>query len=267
MVGSEVDQKYLGLYAKSTATLNVTLSAGLYKLLGLSTLLARKLLRARKQRKLDPTRTTKSLDLYRHIIWMSREGLSILAHDINPELAIYKSSKYAALNELRVLATKLHASFLHIFVLFDYTYQTKTTMMPTFSKTPNGMPQVHGLVGSHINSSYAYIAPTIDAFNKADDIAKRLLHAAHPLRLSVRCEYSAFTYDCIKDYEMSRRIAKRAMDEAYAWMDKMDDESFQDAMTIVGSLGVMAKRGLSPQPPSVSSSSTNNGFTNSGRTK
>ena len=43
---SEVDQKYLGVFAKQTASNNPELSAALYKVLGLSTLLNRKLHRA-----------------------------------------------------------------------------------------------------------------------------------------------------------------------------------------------------------------------------
>lgn len=236
MVGSEVDQKYLGTYAKSTTILSVPLSAGLYKLLGLSTLLSRKLLRARKQRKLDPTRTTKSLDLYRHIIWMAREGLTILNNEIKPAMANYASSKYTMLNELRVLVTKLNASFLHIFVLFDHTYQTKTTMVPNFSsKLTNGTTiHLNGSIGvkgvGALNTSYAYITPTIDAFIKAEESARRLLPGSHPLRLSVKLEYSAFLYDCTRDYENARNVAKNAVEEAFASMDAMDDDAFEDAM-------------------------------------
>ena len=43
---SEVDQKYLGIFAKQTALNDPELSAALYKVLGLSTLLNRKLVRA-----------------------------------------------------------------------------------------------------------------------------------------------------------------------------------------------------------------------------
>lgn len=46
---SEVDQKYLGTFAKQTASTSPELSAALYKVLGLSTLLNRKLLRAVSQ--------------------------------------------------------------------------------------------------------------------------------------------------------------------------------------------------------------------------
>ena len=236
MVGSEVDHKYLGTYAKSTSVSpeNPVLSAGLYKLLGLSTLLSRKLVRARKQRRLDPTRPTRSLDLYRHIIWMAREGLQILQNDVMPELANYRGPRYAALNELQVLAVKMNASFLHIFVLFDYNYQAKSPSPPDFSpnaqaveKANNGIPN---FVPTTALKAYAYMAPTIAAFNRADITANRLLPSSHPLRLSVKLEFSAFTYDCTRDYETSRMIAKKAVDEAFSSQEPMDDESFEDAM-------------------------------------
>lgn len=223
MVGSEVDHKYLGRYAKQTENVNPVLSAGLYKLLGLSTLLSRKLLRARKQRKLDPTRSTKSLDLYRHIIWMTREGLTILQTCVLPELSNYKDNN--SLAELQVLALKMNASFLHIFVLFDHTYATKTHMVPQLALPENGTT-----ITTPALTQYAYMAPTIEAFTKADQRAKQLLICSHPLRLSVKLEWSAFTYDCTRDPATSRMIAKKAVDEAFNSSEPMEDEAFEDAM-------------------------------------
>lgn len=273
MVGSEVDQKYLGTFAKAVGKYNPGLSAALFKVLGLSTILSKKLVRARKQRKLDPTRTTKSLDLYRHIIWMAREGYMLLDVYVLPFVVSYK--------ELKVLALKLKASFLHIFVLFDFTYQTRTNFsLPnggpyqTTSQTPQGQtsqqsgkqrsqqtsqqskqpkqtqkqsPQQPDRPGSPenttTNSFYNYINIASQAFITADDYATRLLNGSHPLRLSVKLEYSAFAHDCMKEYSLSRSIARKAVDEAFASMEAMSDDSFEDAMDLVSSLGVMAKKG------------------------
>ncbi|PYH95954.1 14-3-3 protein [Aspergillus ellipticus CBS 707.79] len=110
MASSEVDQKALGNFAAITSLENPFLSAMLYKILGLSVMLSKKLLRARRLRRLDPTRETKSLQLYYHIIWLSREGLLILEEFILPLVEGYV--------ELKILAYKLRASFYHIFVLF-----------------------------------------------------------------------------------------------------------------------------------------------------
>ncbi|KAK6336511.1 hypothetical protein TWF696_002061 [Orbilia brochopaga] len=247
MVGSEVDQKYLGNYAKVVGGHNESLSAALFKVLGLSTILSKKLVRARKQRKLDPTRTTKSLDLYRHIIWMAREGYLLLDVYVLPYVVNFV--------ELKVLALKLKASFLHIFVLFDHTYQTRTNFsLPGGPLNQQSSPQPAATaetagsddaqpVKGQTNSFYSYINIASQAFVTADDYATRLLSGSHPLRLSVKLEYSAFAHDCMKEFSLSRTIARKAIDDAFASMEAMTDESFEDAMDLVSSLGVMARRG------------------------
>ncbi|KAB8218653.1 14-3-3 domain-containing protein [Aspergillus novoparasiticus] len=110
MASSEVDQKALGNFAALTSLENPFLSAMLYRVLGLSVMLSKKLLRARRLRRLDPSRETKSLQLYHHILWLSREGLLILEEFVLPMVEGYV--------ELKILAYKLRASFYHIFVLF-----------------------------------------------------------------------------------------------------------------------------------------------------
>ncbi|KAF2731182.1 14-3-3 protein [Polyplosphaeria fusca] len=132
MASLDFDQKFLGRIAKQTANSNPLLSNSLFQILGLSVLLARRLIRARKLRKLDTSRDTPSLAAYQHILWLSREGLSILELYILP---------YAQDNqhgpECRVLSVKLRASFYHIFCLFhNHPPVTATGMPPT---DPRGM--------------------------------------------------------------------------------------------------------------------------------
>ncbi|KAF8461922.1 14-3-3 domain-containing protein [Kalaharituber pfeilii] len=224
---AEVDQKYLGIFAKETSENNPELSAALYKVLGLSTLLNRKLVRARKQRKLDPTRPTKSLDLYKHINWMGREGYSIV-ETIIPHVENYV--------ELRVLVYKLKASFLHVFVLFEFSPNTKVNVLSNiYQQQANGATPTLKEVN--------YIKPAMEAFKRAYDLAAELLPGIHPLRLSVIVEYSAFMFDCVKDYEESRRLAKQGVDDALEVVDAIeDDETFDEARDLVGSLAIMAKR-------------------------
>ncbi|KAF2428649.1 hypothetical protein EJ08DRAFT_322760 [Tothia fuscella] len=113
MASSDVDQKYLGRIAAITAETNPLVSQSLFQILGLSVVLSRKLFRARKLRKLDTSRDTKSLELYHHIVWLSREGLSIL------EVCVLPYTQGGELGpECQVLASKLRASFYHIFCLF-----------------------------------------------------------------------------------------------------------------------------------------------------
>src|SRR5262245_5206995 len=126
MASLDFDQKFLGRIAKQTADSSPLLSGSLYQILGLSVLLARRLIRARKLRKLDTSRDTPSLALYQHILWLSREGLSILELYVLP---------YAQDNqhgpECRVLSVKLRASFYHIFCLFHNQPPITTTNMTT----------------------------------------------------------------------------------------------------------------------------------------
>ena len=68
MAISQIEEKILGKLAKQTETSNPLLAANLYQVLGLSILLSQKLYRAKKLRKLDTTRDTKSLQLYHQII-------------------------------------------------------------------------------------------------------------------------------------------------------------------------------------------------------
>jgi hypothetical protein len=135
MASLDFDQKFLGRVAKQTASTNPLLSSSLYQILGLSVLLSRRLVRARKLRKLDTSRDTPSLLSYQHILWISREGLSILELYVLP---------YAQDNqhgpECRVLSVKLRASFYHIFCLFHNQPPITTTNMPTTDPRVFGAP-------------------------------------------------------------------------------------------------------------------------------
>ncbi|KAF2856045.1 14-3-3 protein [Plenodomus tracheiphilus IPT5] len=135
MASLDFDQKFLGRIAKQTSDSNPFLSDALYQILGLSVLLARRLIRARKLRKLDTTRDTPSLSAYQHILWMSREGLSILELYVLP---------YAQDNqhgpECRVLSVKLRASFYHIFCLFHNQPPVTTTNLGSTDPRLPGAP-------------------------------------------------------------------------------------------------------------------------------
>lgn len=266
MASSEVDQKALGNFAAVTAFENPLLSAMLYKVLGLSVMLSKKLIRARRLRRLDTTRETKSLQLYHHIIWLSREGLIILEGYILPMVSTFV--------ELKVLSYKLRASFYHIFVLFHnrpiihhpdtqppadtkhdsiYGAEPLTALggQPTQETHPKSHPPGLGLtpvqpvqpVSSFLLPPLDYTATATACFNHAALLADKLLPGSHPLRLSVKLEYAAYLYDCLQDPIASRRLAKHAIADVYNAQEGMDDESFEDAAEIVGVLGKMVKRG------------------------
>ncbi|KAJ9647795.1 hypothetical protein H2199_001570 [Coniosporium tulheliwenetii] len=120
MASSDVDQKIVAMLAKSTEIVNPMISKAFYKILGLSVMLSRKLYRARKLRRLDISRDTKSLGLYHHIVWLSREGLTMLEDWVIPWMKFGDNQELFGphARECIVMAAKLRASFLHIFCLF-----------------------------------------------------------------------------------------------------------------------------------------------------
>ncbi|KAL9104010.1 MAG: hypothetical protein Q9163_000988 [Psora crenata] len=282
MASSEVDQKFLGRFARDTNNANPFLSAMLYKVLGLSVLLSKKLIRARRLRRLDTTRDTKSLQLYHHIIWLSREGLTILEEYILPMVDNYTF-------ELRVLAHKLRASFYHIFVLFHNQPSVHQTAIPSFPSTPatgkapanreslrdspplvNGIsiknpgPLPPGLTPVSVPKPSAtfllparnYIPNASAYFSYASELADLHLAGSHPVRLSVKTEYAAYLYDCLHDGEASRKLAQAAIRDVYNAQEGMDDEMFEDAAEMVGILGKMMRRGLKGSGLSSTSRST-----------
>ncbi|MCJ1255508.1 hypothetical protein MMC24_003324 [Lignoscripta atroalba] len=268
MASSDVDQKFLGQFAKRTSGDNPFLSSMLYKVLGLSVILSKKLVRARRLRKLDTTRDTKSLQLYHHIIWLSREGLVIVEQYILPMVADYV--------ELKVLSYKLRASFYHIFVLFHNQPSIHQTAIPSFTPSSNkGKAIDRGSIRSSPNPleggpvrnpgplppglapvsipkpSASFLLPAIDyiptassCFTTAAALSDNLLSGSHPIRLSVKLEYAAYLYDCLHDGEGSRKLAQQTIRDVYNAQEGMDDDMFEDAAELVGILGKMMKRGL-----------------------
>lgn len=283
MASHEVDQKYLGQLAATTRHENPFLSSMLYKILGLSVILSKKLVRARKLRRLDPTRETKSLQLYYHIVWLSREGLVIVEQYILPMVQDYIL--------LKVLAYKLRASFYHIFVLFHNQPAIHTSgisSLPSSINLSNGYrrtpsdnqsdpkrdsitqtpPPTEGGPVRHPSKSSvgkgppglnpypppklaaSFLLPALDytqtatpCFSHAATLADTLLPGSHPLRLSVKLEYAAYLYDCLHDADACRRLAKQTIADVYNAQEGMDDESFEDAAELVAVLGRMVKRG------------------------
>jgi len=112
MASSGVDQKFLGRLAKAMERDNPFLSQMLFRILGLSLNLADKLVAAKKQRPRHPSLVPQFMDLAHRIIWLAREGLGILEQYVLPWVGPTRN------RELIVLACKLRASFLHIYVLF-----------------------------------------------------------------------------------------------------------------------------------------------------
>ncbi|RYP42402.1 hypothetical protein DL767_000324 [Monosporascus sp. MG133] len=284
MASSEVDQKFLGKIARSVEPSNAYLASWLFKVLGLSVSLAEQLVKARKQRRLDTTREVQSLELYFHIIWLSREGLVMVEQYVLPLVGDHV--------ELKVLTYKLRASFYHIFVLFHNNPPVSTMGLSTVEAraavtrvltpggsrldkgkgidrgmklpetAPSSLQATHPLEGGPVGpppgfgpqppeAAAAFLIPSVDYlptahqyFKEAVALADSLLWGSHSLRLSVKTEYAAFLYECVHDQEGSRKLAKDTISEVYEATEGMDDDMFNDACELVTVLGKMMKRGL-----------------------
>lgn len=283
MASSEVDQKFLGRLAKAVEHDNPLLARMLFKILGLSVNLSQQLVLARKQRRRDPSISPQALELYFHIIWLSREGLVMLEQYVLPVVGQYV--------ELKVLAYKLRASFYHIFVLF-YNQPPVSAMglstpeipgsssnEPTPPRTDKGkgiardddlssersLQPAHPFEGGPVGPPpgfgpqppAAFLLPPKDYLPVADEyfryavaLAENLLWGSHSLRLSVKTEYSAFLYECKHDFEGSRKLAKDTIADVYEATEGIDNDMFSDACELVTVLGKMMKRGLNTSTPS-----------------
>jgi hypothetical protein len=282
MASSEVDQKFLGKFAKIVEPENPLLASILFKILGLSLNLAEQLVSAKRQRRPDPAGAPQSLELIFHILWLSREGLVMLDQYVIPMVGNYV--------ELKVLAHKLRASFYHIFVLFhnqppvstmgiSTPEQLASLVMPSVTPPkldkgkgiarevdlnssqsslqpthpmeggPVNPPPGFGLHGMEMPASFLlpardYLPAAHRYFKEAVALAEDLLWGSHSLRLSVKTEYAAFLYECVHDAEASRKVAKETITEVYEAKQGMDDDMFADACELVTVLGKMMKRGL-----------------------
>ena len=263
MASSEVDTKFLGQFAENIQGDHPLLAQSLFQILGNQVMLSEKVIKARKLRRLDTTRDTKSVDLYCRIIWYAREGLKLLEEYVLPMVANY--------GELKVLSYKLRASYYHLYVLFHN--KPPIRLKPAQISTPPGLtsprlakldkgkapdrrspsdpyrpssvqpdtPLEGGPVGGPPGITppppeFApnFLVPAEDfrplalrCFQEATALAERLLWGSHPLRLSVKVEFAAFLYDCLHDRERSRQLAKATISEVYNAQEGMDDEMFE----------------------------------------
>ena len=284
MASAEVDIKYLGYHGKITAATNPFLSSFLFKVLGLSVMLSEKLLRARRSKKVDPIRDPAHRKLVHHILWLGREGLVMVEQYILPMVGSYVELRClsyklrASFYHIFVLFhndppvnRRTPSGSVTTYSLFpDPLSPRGTRTTPPRQKTPGGSSSgasyiIGGPVGGpgqpppglplpnipKPGASAVYLLPLLDytptatdCFREADALAESLLPGSHPIRLSVKVEYVAYMYDCLRAAEESRRWAKKAIRDVYEATEGMDDESFEDAAEMVGVLGRMMKRGL-----------------------
>lgn len=332
MATHNVDKKILGRLTVETKLTNPPLSKALYQILGLSEMLSHRLLKARQLRKIN-AKDEKSITLYHHVIWLSREGLAIV-ETILPEA---DTGRYGA--ELRVFCHKLRASFYHVFVLFHNNpavFPGSPSMNRRFSKSPpivsqsplsvtsgNGKgkrpappakdsppskrrpsqvdqagsaqwdqpklrdpivsllsedstntnpwaisppPGFAGKQSVQVADPAAFLLPsanfvsiTTATFAMTHTMAATLLPGSAPLRLSVALEYCAFIWDCLHDHNGCRKMASRTIRDVYQAQEGMDDHEFEDAASLVNTLGRMMRRKSTEGTPKFSSTPVSGG--------
>ncbi|KAL1306903.1 hypothetical protein AAFC00_005546 [Neodothiora populina] len=98
-------------------------------------------------------------------------------------------------------------------------------------------------------SSATYLLPPLNFVPAADSyfkltffLASRLLRGAHPLRLSVIHEYTAFLQDCVKDYSLARQVAGDAVRAAYLDEGDLSDKEWEEVLMMVRALTITARR-------------------------
>ncbi|KZZ89922.1 14-3-3 domain protein [Moelleriella libera RCEF 2490] len=279
MASSEVDQKFLGRLAKAVESDNPLLSSMLFKILGLSLNLAEQLVIAKKSRKPDAVTSPMLLKRVLHIIWLSREGLIMLQQYVIPMVGNYVELKVLAY-KLRASFHHIFVLFHNqppVSSLGTWTPEAREAAIASAAKEyashrelsdgeaisrPSSVQPTHPLEGgpvgpppgfeahvallppSFLLPEQDYLPAACQHFEEAARLADELLWGSHSLRLSVKTEYAAFLYDCVRDDEASRKLAKDTITEVYEASEGMDDDMFKDACELVTVLGRMMKRGL-----------------------
>ena len=282
MASSLVDQKFLGKLAKNVEQDNPLLSSMLFKILGLSLSLAEQTVAAKRQRRPDPARSPQSVELIYHIIWLSREGLVMLQQYVIPMVGNYTELKVLAYKlqaSFYYIFVLFHnnppVSTIGIstpdaggnpqgwtppradkgkgLAIEESLNASQTSLQPTHALEggPVGPPPGFAPKTSSIDLPARFLKEPEDFlptarqyFEEAVALADRHLWGSHSLRLSVKTEYAGFLYDCVRDPEASRNLAKKTISEVYDASEGMDDDMFSDACELVTVLGKMMKRGL-----------------------
>lgn len=112
----------------------------------------------------------------------------------------------------------------------------------------------------HIGDPSAFLLPsanfipiTTATFSMTNEMARTQLPGSAPLRLSVALEFCAFKWDCLHDQSGCRKLASTTIRDVYQAQEGMDDNEFDDAASLVNTLGRMMRRKSSEGTPKISS--------------
>ncbi|KAF7193408.1 hypothetical protein HII31_05283, partial [Pseudocercospora fuligena] len=123
-------------------------------------------------------------------------------------------------------------------------------------RTPSRPPGLAPINIGAAQSAASFLLPPLnfvpmakEHFETAQALAMNLLSTTHALRLSVSLEHSAFLWDCVKDHDRARRLARRTIKEVYSSQEGLDDDEFADASALVQALGGIVRRGSAESTP------------------
>lgn len=74
---------------------------------------------------------------------------------------------------------------------------------------------------------------SLDAYTKANDLAKNELPSTHPIRLGLALNFSVFYYEICNKPNEACSLAKSAFDQAIAELDQLSEDSYKDSTLIM----------------------------------
>merc|ERR1719210_962947 len=71
------------------------------------------------------------------------------------------------------------------------------------------------------------------AYQEAEDVAKKDLAVTHPIRLGLALNYSVFQYEVLSNPEEACKMARTAFEDAIAELDNVAEDSYKDSTLIM----------------------------------
>ncbi|CAE7242548.1 TFT2 [Symbiodinium natans] len=71
------------------------------------------------------------------------------------------------------------------------------------------------------------------AYQEAEDVAKKDLAVTHPIRLGLALNYSVFMYEVLSDPDKACKMARSAFEDAIAELDNVAEDSYKDSTLIM----------------------------------
>lgn len=71
------------------------------------------------------------------------------------------------------------------------------------------------------------------AYQEAEDVAKKDLAVTHPIRLGLALNYSVFMYEVLGNPDDACKMARTAFEDAIAELDNVAEDSYKDSTLIM----------------------------------